>query len=139
MMNRKALLLMLLLGLFLFTACSSNTNTDTNTTANTESEKASDNTQAESEKTISVNAFQYGYEPSTIELKVGETVKLVLTSSDVEHGFYVKGLNIDEKIIAGKETVVYVTPDKTGEYKIICTVYCGSGHNEMTGTLNVVE
>ncbi|MCK8059716.1 MULTISPECIES: cupredoxin domain-containing protein [unclassified Fusibacter] len=131
-MNRKTLIF-ILLTILILTACS----TDTNTKAITED--TTNSMANENMKTINVTAYQFSYEPSTIELKLGEPVRLVLTSSDVDHGFYVKELDINEKVSPTKETIVEFTPDTLGEFKIICSVYCGGDHNDMVGIVRVTN
>ena len=39
----------------------------------------------------------------------------------------------------GYEMVLTVTPDKTGDYGIVCNEFCGIGHHMMTGKMYVVE
>lgn len=33
---------------------------------------------------------------------------------------------------------VAMTPDKVGEFTFVCDVFCGSGHENMEGTIRVV-
>ena len=88
-------------------------------------------------KEINVVAKQFSFEPNPIIVNQGEKVRLLLTSEDVEHGFAVKEYNINEKIKPGEITTVEFTADKTGEFEVICSVICGSGHSGMKGKLIV--
>ena len=92
-------------------------------------------------RVIPVKAFQYGYSPSVIVVKKGERVRLELTSSDVTHGFGVAELKINVQIPAhAKEPAIYeFTPQVSGEFRVYCSVYCGTGHEEMHATLKVIE
>ena len=72
-----------------------------------------------------------------LHLKLGEPVVLELTTVDRKHGFQVSDLNIDENIEPGKITRVRIVPDKAATYDFHCTVFCGSGHEEMAGQIVV--
>jgi cytochrome c oxidase subunit II len=87
---------------------------------------------------IAISAKRFEFSPREITLKQGETVKLVLTSEDVRHGFFVRPLGLDEEIVPGKTTEVVVTPKTPGRYTTICDRFCGAGHGNMKMTI-VVE
>lgn len=93
---------------------------------------------AEGPIVIAVTAKRFEFSPSEITLKVGETVRLELTTEDVTHGFFAKPLGIDEVIVPGKTTEVVVTPRVAGRYTTICDHFCGAGHGGMKMTI-VVE
>ena len=86
---------------------------------------------AEEPKTIAITAKRFEFNPKEITLKVGETVKLQLTSEDATHGFFAKPLGIDEVIVPGKTTEVVITPKTAGRYTPICDHFCGAGHGGM--------
>lgn len=90
---------------------------------------AADN--SNSVQTIQIHAKRYQFEPSTVTLKRGETVKLLLTSEDRTHGFLSRALGIDTDIEPGKTTEITIKPEKAGTYTTICDHYCGLGHNGM--------
>jgi cytochrome c oxidase subunit II len=89
------------------------------------------------EKVIPVTAERFKFTPGVIELKVGAPVVLELTTLDRKHGFQVPDLKIDETIEPGNVTRVRIVPDKAGTYDFHCTVFCGSGHEEMAGQIVV--
>jgi cytochrome c oxidase subunit II len=93
---------------------------------------------AQPEKVIQVTAERFKFTPDTIHLKAGEPVVLEITSLDRKHGFAVPDLGIDETIEAGKTTRVRIVPPKVATYDFHCSVFCGSGHEEMSGQI-VVE
>src|SRR3989344_5219597 len=88
-------------------------------------------------KEISMTAKKFEFNPSTITVKKADQVKLTIKSLDVTHGFSIPDLNVNANLDAGKETVVEFTPDKTGTFTFVCSVFCGSGHSGMKGTLIV--
>lgn len=88
---------------------------------------------------IEVTAKRFDFTPGEIALHKGEPVVLVLKSLDVAHGLRFKELGVDVKVGKGGTAEVAFTPDKTGTFVGHCSVFCGSGHGEMTLTLHVVE
>ena len=92
---------------------------------------------AAQERVIAVTAERFKFTPGVIQLKVGEPVVLELTSIDRKHGFQVPDLKIDETIEPGKVTRVRIVPDKAATYDFHCSVFCGSGHEEMAGQIVV--
>jgi len=89
------------------------------------------------ENVIQVTAERFKFTPAVIQLKVGEPVVLELTSLDRKHGFQVPDLKIDETIEPGKVTRIRIVPDKPATYDLHCSVFCGSGHEEMAGQIVV--
>jgi cytochrome c oxidase subunit 2 len=66
-----------------------------------------------------------------INIKAGDTITFTVTSSDVIHGFLIRGTDINAMIVPGQVTRVSHTFHQPGEYLIICHEYCGIGHHEM--------
>ena len=89
------------------------------------------------ENVIQVTAERFKFTPAVIQLKVGEPVVLELTALDRKHGFQVPDLKIDETIEPGKVTRVRIVPEKAATYDFHCSVFCGSGHEEMAGQIIV--
>jgi cytochrome c oxidase subunit II len=90
-------------------------------------------------KVIQVVAHKFTFEPNTITLKKGVPVTLQLSSQDVKHGFYIRGLKVEEEIVPGKTSEVSFTPDKAGTFPTICDHFCGLGHKNMNMTVVVEE
>lgn len=90
-------------------------------------------------KVIKITAKKYEFSPKEITLKKGETVTLQLTSLDRKHGFSAPALNVRSDITPGKVTELKVTPKEAGTTQYYCDVFCGSGHDDMTGTLKVTD
>src|SRR5262249_25635295 len=89
------------------------------------------------ERVIHITAKRFEFAPATIELKVGEPVILELSSLDRKHGFAAPDLHINAVIQPGKPTRVRLVPDRPGTFEFHCSVFCGSGHEDMTGQLVV--
>jgi cytochrome c oxidase subunit II len=91
-----------------------------------------------SPRRVEVAAKRFAFEPAEITLKKGEAVDFVLTSKDVPHGIRVRELNLDLHAGKGKTVDVTFTPTVTGTFVGHCSVFCGSGHGQMTLTIHVV-
>lgn len=87
---------------------------------------------------VEVTAKRYGFEPAEITVKKGDAVELEVTSADVPHGLRIRELKIDLRVSKGKKADTVFTPETTGTFVGHCSVFCGSGHGEMTLTIHVV-
>ncbi|MDH3513815.1 MAG: cytochrome C oxidase subunit II [Gammaproteobacteria bacterium] len=72
-----------------------------------------------------------------LELEKGQTYRLHLSSVDWQHGFSLQPENINLQVIPGYEMVLKITPNKSGEYSVVCNEYCGIGHHQMIGKIYV--
>ncbi|MDA1186019.1 MAG: cupredoxin domain-containing protein [Acidobacteria bacterium] len=88
-------------------------------------------------RVIDVVAQRYEFVPSTIEVLQGERVRIVVTSGDGFHGFGIKQFGVSKEIPRGDTVTIEFTPDVAGEFPILCTEYCGDGHENMKGQLIV--
>lgn len=93
---------------------------------------------APEEQVIKVLARKFTYSPNKLMLKKGVPVILELTTADVLMGFSVPDFDIREDIIPGQVRRVRLVPDKTGTFAFLCDIFCGSGHETMSGTITVV-
>jgi cytochrome c oxidase subunit 2 len=82
-------------------------------------------------RVIEVKASQYKFEPDPIIVRLGEKVRLVVTSIDVAHGLAIPEFNINLPVAAGKIESLEFIADKKGLFHVHCSVYCGSGHAHM--------
>ncbi|MYN15986.1 cytochrome c oxidase subunit II [Rugamonas sp. FT107W] len=89
------------------------------------------------ERVIKIEARKFRFAPNVIELKKGEAVVLELTALDFPHGFSVPDLKIRADLVMGKPVQVKLKPETAGQYGFLCDNFCGSGHEEMAGTIIV--
>jgi cytochrome c oxidase subunit 2 len=89
------------------------------------------------ERVIEVVASKFEFTPSQIVLRRGVPVVLELRSTDREHGFAAPGLGAAAAIRPGVPTRLRLVPTEAGTFPFHCSVFCGSGHEEMTGTIVV--
>ena len=93
---------------------------------------------AQRPRTIKIVARRFEYTPSHLTLKKDEPVVLELTSSDVVMGFNLPDFNLRADMVPDKVTRVLFVPDKTGTFPFLCDIFCGSGHEDMQGSITVV-
>ena len=89
------------------------------------------------ERVIEVTARKFEFVPPEIRVKQGETVLLQFSAPEVPMGFNLADFGLRTDIMPGKTTTLRFTPDKAGSFTFLCDVFCGSGHEEMSGTLIV--
>lgn len=70
---------------------------------------------------------------------VNKPIKLVLTSDDVIHSFYVPAMRVKHDAVPGRYTQVWFTPTLPGEHVITCAEYCGKDHSNMRAKLIVED
>lgn len=75
----------------------------------------------------------------TLYVPVGRPVKLVMTSRDVIHSFYVPEFRVKQDLVPGRYTTVWFEPDRTGVFDILCAEFCGTGHSQMRGQVVVLS
>jgi cytochrome c oxidase subunit II len=88
---------------------------------------------------IPVTAKKYEFTPSSIHVKKGEHVKLLITAVDHDHGFKLPAFDIQQDLKKGDTTTIEFTPDKAGTFHFACSHVCGLGHRGMKAELVVEE
>ena len=91
------------------------------------------------EREIHITAKKFEFTPDTVTLKKGEPVVLMFSSQDRKHGFNLRAFGIRADVNPGGTAQIRFTPDKTGKFTFSCDVFCGEGHEDMTGTIVVTE
>jgi cytochrome c oxidase subunit 2 len=85
--------------------------------------------------------FQYKNGKQTtgqLVVPVDEPVKLVMTSKDVLHSFFLPVMRTKMDVIPGRYTYQWFRPIKTGDFQVFCTEYCGNEHSRMLARLKVL-
>ena len=83
--------------------------------------------------------YENGRQSAELRVPVGKAVKLLLTSDDVLHSFYIPAFRIKEDCVPKMETYLSFTPDEIGTYDIFCTEFCGLGHSGMVSKVIVMN
>lgn len=79
----------------------------------------------------------FTFNPATLTVPAGSKVTFYVTSSDVVHGFFIPGTDINMMAIPGWVNEQTHTFSKAGEYLLICHEYCGLGHQNMFAKIEV--
>jgi len=69
----------------------------------------------------------------------GRPIKLVMSSADVLHSFYVPDYRIKQDVVPGRYTTVWFEVKEPGQSQIFCTEYCGRSHSDMLGKVIALE
>jgi cytochrome c oxidase subunit II len=78
-------------------------------------------------------------EINELHVPVGRDVKLIMTSQDVIHSFYVPAFRIKQDVLPGRYTTAWFRATKPGVYHLFCAQYCGTMHSGMIGQVTVME
>ncbi len=78
-------------------------------------------------------------EINELHVPVGRDVKMIMTSQDVIHSFYVPAFRIKQDVLPGRYTTFWFHATKSGTYHLFCAEYCGTQHSGMIGQVVVLE
>jgi cytochrome c oxidase subunit II len=78
-------------------------------------------------------------EINELHVPVGRDVKLIMTSQDVIHSFFVPAFRMKQDVVPGRYTVAWFRATKPGTYHLFCSQYCGTQHSGMIGNVVVME
>ena len=91
------------------------------------------------EQVIRISATTFEYKPSEFTVRKGVPVTLELISGDRHHGFKLPAFHLRADITPGAVEKVRFVPDQAGKFTFFCDVFCGDSHEDMSGTLTVIE
>ena len=78
-------------------------------------------------------------EINQLHVPVGRKIKLIMTSEDVIHDFFVPAFRTKADVVPGKYTTLWFEATTPGTYHLFCAEYCGMNHSGMTGSVVVME
>jgi cytochrome c oxidase subunit II len=78
-------------------------------------------------------------EINELHVPTGQNVKLIMTSQDVIHSFFVPAFRLKQDVLPGRYTTLWFKATKPGVYHLFCAEYCGSQHSGMGGNIVVME
>ncbi|MGZ3775699.1 MAG: c-type cytochrome [Pseudobdellovibrionaceae bacterium] len=84
-------------------------------------------------------AKMWQFEPKKITIPVGATIDFFLASTDVTHGFHIRDTDINLMAVPGVINRAVHKFTMPGIYKIVCHEYCGFGHENMSGEIEVSD
>jgi len=81
--------------------------------------------------------YPNGHVDEVLHVPVDQPVRLVMTSQDVIHSFYIPEFRLKRDVLPDRYTKTWFEATEPGEYKVYCAEYCGTGHSEMTANVVV--
>ena len=78
-------------------------------------------------------------EINELHVPIGRDVKMIMTSQDVIHSFFVPAFRIKQDVLPGRYTTLWFHATKAGTYHLFCAEYCGTQHSGMIGWVVVME
>ena len=88
-------------------------------------------------ETVRIVAKRFEFVPAEVQVKRGVPTVIELTSADVPMGFSAPDFKVRANVLPGTISRVTITPEKAGSFAFVCDVFCGSGHEDMQGTIVV--
>ena len=78
-------------------------------------------------------------EINELHVPLGRAVKLVITSEDTIHSFFVPAFRIKKDAVPGRYNTAWFRATRNGTYHLFCAEYCGTEHSKMIGRVVVME
>jgi cytochrome c oxidase subunit 2 len=75
---------------------------------------------------------------NVLHLRQNSPIRLVLSSEDVIHSFFVPAFRLKQDAVPGRIVSAWVNPSRIGTYHLFCAQFCGTAHAEMGGTVVVL-
>ena len=76
-------------------------------------------------------------EINELHVPVGRDVKLIMTSMDAIHSFFVPAFRLKQDVLPGRYTILWFRATEPGTYHLFCAEYCGTQHSGMIGSIIV--
>jgi len=78
-------------------------------------------------------------EINELHVPVGKKIKLIMTTEDTIHDFFVPAFRMKADVVPGRYTTEWFEATKTGTFHLFCAEYCGMNHSGMIGSVVVME
>ncbi|MGD0415768.1 MAG: cytochrome c oxidase subunit II [Terriglobales bacterium] len=78
-------------------------------------------------------------EINELHVPTGQNIKLIMTSQDVIHSFFVPAFRLKQDVLPGRYTTLWFKATRPGHYHLFCAEYCGTMHSGMGGDIVVME
>jgi cytochrome c oxidase subunit 2 len=78
-------------------------------------------------------------EINQLHVPVGRAVRLILSSQDVIHSFFVPAFRLKHDVVPGRFQSLWFQPLRPGTFQLFCAEYCGTDHSRMTGSIVVLR
>ena len=96
---------------------------------------------------ITVDSYTWGWSfvypngttATELHIPKDRPVRLILTSRDVIHSFYIPAFRVQKMTVPGRYNRTWLQATETGEFDLFCAQYCGTSHSEMVSKVVVHE
>ncbi len=78
-------------------------------------------------------------EINELHVQTGQNVKLIMTSQDVIHSFFIPAFRLKQDVLPGRYTTLWFNATEPGVYHLFCAEYCGTSHSGMGGSVIVLD
>ncbi len=92
---------------------------------------------APTDRHFRIEASQFAYAPATLYANLGDRITIDVVATDVEHGLYLDGYDLNVIAPPGQTARLTFIADRAGDFRFRCSVTCGALHPFMIGKLNV--
>jgi heme/copper-type cytochrome/quinol oxidase subunit 2 len=89
------------------------------------------------ERYFQVGASSFEFSPAELNVNPGDHITIELAATDVVHGLYIDGYNLEVSAEPGQPATLTFIADRPGSFRTRCSVTCGDMHPFMIGKLNV--
>ena len=83
--------------------------------------------------------YKNGVTSTEVVVPVNRDVKLILSSEDVIHSFYIPTFRLKQDAVPGRYTALWFRAEKLGEFQVFCAEFCGTSHSGMMSKVRVVS
>lgn len=77
-------------------------------------------------------------EPGELTLELGRPYKMIISSEDVIHSFFIPEFRMKRDAVPGQYSFIQFTPTKAGDAHVFCAEYCGTSHSGMIATVKIL-
>jgi len=74
-----------------------------------------------------------------LHVPAGRPVKLIMASQDVIHDFFIPAFRVKQDVVPGRYSTLWFEATRIGDYRLVCSQYCGTQHSGMIGRVVVME
>lgn len=86
--------------------------------------------------------FEYpdgSHSPGELIVPVGKPVKLIMSSPDVLHSFYIPAFRVKQDVVPNRYTTLWFNATQKGDFQVYCAEYCGTSHSGMLAIIRVKD
>lgn len=105
-------------------------------------EKVTEGVLVDGVREFRILAPQWNFEPGIVRVNPGDTVRFIVTSGDIMHGFAINELGVNLPLspdVSASQEVVIPRDIPEGIYTMYCSIFCGIGHPYMKGAVIIGE